>query len=172
MIEVALNRSSHHRFVTTAADIGIAAFAEIRQVRHYKDAHGVGVIKNERVIHFDMDAQQIEPGALRAADVILNRFDVPRGIDPFRVIGLVKRAPQINRLAIKAECSRRARFCDRHRRQTAHSKVPVHDVRRIGTVAQCKLHPIKMWRVRIPQSGRSRADIFYRPRSRESLGVR
>ena len=91
MIKIALDRPPHHVLISPPADRGVAALAEIREITHQKNAERVGIIKNERVIHLDVNAQKIEAGAFGIRDVGLDRLDVPGSVNTFRMVGLVKR---------------------------------------------------------------------------------
>ncbi len=103
MVEVPFDGFAHHRFETAAAQRGVAALAEIRKIRHQQHPHLVGVIKQERIVHFDMDAQKVEAGFFRGGDVILQSGHVARGINAIRIIGLIQRAAQITRHAVQAQ---------------------------------------------------------------------
>src|SRR6266550_5872908 len=100
MIEITFDRSSHHGFISPPPNLSIAALAEIRKIGHEQNTYRVREIEHEWVIDLDVDAQQIESGPFRICNVILNRLDIPSCINPFRMMRLIKRATEIDRVAI------------------------------------------------------------------------
>src|SRR5207248_4759907 len=105
MVEVPMNRLSHHHFVTASSNLGITSFAKIRKIGHQKNAENVRVIKNERIIHLNMNPEEIETGTFRFQDIVLDHFDIARGVNAFGIIRLVKSAAQVDGFAVKAKCS-------------------------------------------------------------------
>src|ERR1700744_3428029 len=101
MIEIPLDRFAHHRFKTLTSQWSVATFAKVREIRHQEHAHFIGVIKQERVVNFDMDAEEVEPHFLRIGDVIFKRGHVARSIDTFRIIRLMERPAQVTWLSIE-----------------------------------------------------------------------
>src|SRR5678815_1344755 len=90
MIKIAFYRQTHHLFVTTAPQPSIATLAEIGKVAHQEHAHGVCVMKHQRIFDLDVDTQEIETSLFREVDVSLETLHVSRGVNSFRVIGLVQ----------------------------------------------------------------------------------
>ncbi len=71
MVEVALDRAPHRGLETGATERGVSAFAEIREVAQKQDPERVGPVEQERIIHLDVNAEQVEAGALGVDDVVL-----------------------------------------------------------------------------------------------------
>ena len=129
MVEVALDRGAHRLFKTPAAGRRVAAFAEVRKIAEQQNAERVGPIKQQRIVDFDVHAQEVEPDALRVCDVVFQQLHIARGVDAIRKVGLIQRAADVDRLAIQDERRWRADISSRLSRQAAHPEVAVHHIR-------------------------------------------
>ena len=146
MIEIARDRAAHRRFVTAPPRLGVAAFAEIREVAHQQHPERVGVIKQQRVVDLDVNAEQIETDALRVGDVVAQNLRIARGVNAVGIIRLVQRAADVDRLAVQTKRRGQIGVCDRLGRETAHAEIAVHDV-----AAKFEADPVEVRRRRVPK---------------------
>src|SRR4051812_1229734 len=152
MIEIALDRTAHHRLVASTTFRGISSFTKIRKVRDQKNTERIRIIENKRIVDFDMDAKHIKAGFLGLDDVILNRAHIAGRINSFRMVGLIKRTAQIDGGAIQSQNGRCVRPFHRLRGEAAHAKVTV-DYVWLRTVSQSENDSVKLRRIGIPQNG-------------------
>ena len=103
MVEVALDGAAHGVLITPTSSRCVAAFAEVGEVEHQQDAHGVCVVEQQRVIDLDVDAQEIEPTPFGVGDVVAQAAGVSRRVHPLRIERLVERAAQVHRLVVQAQ---------------------------------------------------------------------
>src|SRR6266850_4595771 len=74
MIEVPLNRLTHHRLETASPRRRISAFSKIRKIRHQQYAQFVRPIQKQRIVHLDVHAQKVEAESFGLRNVILQRL--------------------------------------------------------------------------------------------------
>ena len=128
MIEIARNRSPHRLLETTPAGLGVTALPEIGKVRQQENANRVRVMEHQRIVDFDVDAQEIEAGAFRESDIVLDGLNIPGGVNPVGMIGLVERAANVDGLAIQGQSRRRSDLFGQLGRDAAQAEVAVHDI--------------------------------------------
>src|SRR4051812_40593929 len=101
MVEVSRDRPAHRFLKTPAPCLRVPAFTEIREVGEQQDSNRVRVVKQKWIVDLDMDTEEIEPGAFRERDIVLQGLDVARGVDSIRVIRLVERAANVDGFAVQ-----------------------------------------------------------------------
>ena len=151
MVEVATDGGAHRFLVTPAAERGVAAFAEIREVAHEQHADGVGVVEDERVVDLDVDAQEVEAAGLRVGDVVLDHAHVARGVDAVGEVTLVKRAAQVDGAAVEHERGGGVGAVHGGGGDLPRAEVGAHEVGFPAGVAQAQNHAVELGIERIPQ---------------------
>jgi len=128
MVEVALDRPAHRLLETAPPFRRVAPFPEIGEVSQDKDANRVRVVKDERIVDLDVDAEQIEAGPFRKSDVVFNGLDISGGVDAVGIIRLVKRAADVDGFAVQRKRRGRSDVFGRLGLDAAHAEVAVDDV--------------------------------------------
>jgi hypothetical protein len=123
VVEIPLHAEPHHVLEALAAERRVAAFAEIREILHEQDPEGIRIIKQDRVIQFDVDAQEVETRIAGECDVVAQRARVGRGVDAVRMIRLIERTAQVDRLVVQAKHRRHVLIGRIHGADFAHAEV-------------------------------------------------
>ena len=162
MIEIALDRFAHHRFVAFPTHGSVAPFTEIWEIAHKQDAHGVGVIEEERIFDFDVNAEKIETDLLGEGDISAEAIDIARRVDAFRIVGLMEDAAMVASNIVEAKCFGLIRIFGGSARHFAHAKIGLHVVEGLIAALEAKFDAIKIRFVGIPKEERFDGDFFER----------
>ena len=102
VIEVACYRPAHGSFISSTAALRVSALAEVRKVAHQQNTDTIGVVEQHWIIDLDVHAQQVEAYTIRVGNVVTERLCITGCVNAVGIVGLVKRAAQINRFAVQA----------------------------------------------------------------------
>ena len=128
MIEVACYRPAHGSFISNTAALRVSALAEVRKVAHQQNPERIGVVEQHWIVDLEVHAQQVEAYTIRVGNVVTERLCITGCVNAVGIVGLVKRAAQINRFAVQAQCSRCSGSFHRFGRKTPHSEIAVNDI--------------------------------------------
>src|SRR5205814_7416476 len=95
-------RPPHGTFISSTAPLRVSALAEVRKAAHQQNPERIGVVEQHWIADLEVHAQQVEAYTIRVGNVVTQRLCITGCVMPSGIVGLVKRAAQINRFAVQA----------------------------------------------------------------------